>query len=147
MDKKIIFTVLLISIAMSGCSSSNIKKNSNGATDKPRKTVADIMKSQGGSIDVDAYRKATAKAANRSLLANVTPRSREIPLAHYTRTEAKELKGIFPRLPNPDLCMYVYPHLSLEDATIPGYTSCFSMYDKNHYALPGEMSTFMQSTY
>jgi conjugative transfer region lipoprotein (TIGR03751 family) len=66
---------------------------------------------------------------------------------HYTRSEAKELKGIFPRLPNPDLCMYVYPHLSLEEATIPGYSSCFSLYDKNHYALPGEMPATLQANY
>jgi conjugative transfer region lipoprotein (TIGR03751 family) len=36
--------------------------------------------------------------------------------------------------------MYVYPHLSNEQATVPGYTSCFPLYDRNQYALPGEMN-------
>ena len=65
-------------------------------------------------------------------------------MADYTRTQAKELNGIFPRLPNPDVCMYIDPHLSIEGATIPGYTSCFSMYEKNQYALPGEMTAIWQ---
>ncbi len=30
----------------------------------------------------------------------------------YTRTAANEIRNLFPRLPNPDLVLYVYPHLS-----------------------------------
>ena len=32
----------------------------------------------------------------------------------YTRTAANEIRNLFPRLPNPDLVMYVYPHLAIE---------------------------------
>jgi len=137
MDKKITLTVLLISsISLGGCSSVN--KKSNFAAQKPRPTIATIMKRQGGETDVNTYRQS---AISRSSIAHS-----KAPISHYTRSEAKELEGLFPRLPNPDLCMYVYPHLSLEEATIPGYTSCFSLYDKNHYALPGEMPATWQAS-
>ena len=66
------------------------------------------------------------------------PRLRTTNYTAYTRTEQRELNGLFPRLPNPDLCMYVYPHLSGEGSTVPGYTSCFPLYKQNQYALPGE---------
>lgn len=57
----------------------------------------------------------------------------------YTREAHNELEGLFARLPNPDLCMFVLPHLSAEGASVPGYTSCFPMYAENHYAMPGEV--------
>ncbi|KAI3479603.1 hypothetical protein L1887_58330 [Cichorium endivia] len=39
----------------------------------------------------------------------------------YTRTAVNEIRNLFPRLPNPDLVMYVYPHLSgTEQAPVPG---------------------------
>ena len=70
--------------------------------------------------------------------ATAMPRLRTTNYTAYTRTEQRELNGLFPRLPNPDLCMYVYPHLSGEGSTVPGYTSCFPLYKQNQYALPGE---------
>lgn len=149
MDMKITLTALLISsIALSGCSNSGAKKSAYSTSSKPRATVASIMKGQSSDTEINAYRDTVARSAHQP---QQTPRvrqtSRDVPLVHYTRTEASELKGIFPRLPNPDLCMYVFPHLSLEEATIPGYSSCFSMYDKNHYALPGEMPATLQANY
>ncbi|MCF6204048.1 MAG: TIGR03751 family conjugal transfer lipoprotein [Methylococcaceae bacterium] len=125
-----VITVLLTSMALSACS--NMNKNDNSPSS--RKTTGDIMKGQYGSSkknQPETFRKGTGSW-------KVSP-AHTPNYSDYTRTEAKELNGIFPRLPNPDLCMYVYPHLSGENATIPGYTSCFSMYDKNEYALPGEM--------
>jgi conjugative transfer region lipoprotein (TIGR03751 family) len=62
-------------------------------------------------------------------------------MSGYTRTAANETRNLFPRLPNPDLCFYVYPHLSQEGLPVPGYSSCISMYEKTHYALPGEIGT------
>ena len=42
-------------------------------------------------------------------------------------------------LSNPTLHMYVYPHLATKDQVpIPGYWTVFQLYEKNHYALPGE---------
>jgi conjugative transfer region lipoprotein (TIGR03751 family) len=57
----------------------------------------------------------------------------------YTRTAANEIEQLFPRLPNPDLVMYVYPHLSgNEPVPVPGYSTVFPFYSRIQYALPGE---------
>lgn len=57
----------------------------------------------------------------------------------YTRTAANEIRNLFPRLPNPDLVLYVYPHLSgTEQAPVPGYSTVFPFYQRVQYALPGE---------
>ncbi|MEW8439285.1 MAG: TIGR03751 family conjugal transfer lipoprotein [Candidatus Thiodiazotropha taylori] len=62
-------------------------------------------------------------------------------MAGYTRTAVNETRNLFSRLPNPDLCFYVYPHLSEEGLPVPGYSSCIPMYETTHYALPGEIGT------
>lgn len=57
----------------------------------------------------------------------------------YTRTAANEVQSQFRRLPNPDMVMYVYPHLSgSEGAPVPGYSTVFPLYTQVQYALPGE---------
>lgn len=57
----------------------------------------------------------------------------------YTRTAANEIRNLFPRLPNPDLVLYVYPHLGgTEQAPVPGYSTVFPFYQQVQYALPGE---------
>lgn len=61
-------------------------------------------------------------------------------LAGYTRDVYDELSVRFPRLPNPTIIMYVFPHLSLENTPIPGYSTMFQMYEKVEYALPGELA-------
>jgi conjugative transfer region lipoprotein (TIGR03751 family) len=45
----------------------------------------------------------------------------------------------FHKLPNPELKMYVYPHLSSKDEVpIPGYYTVFNAYYKDYYVLPNE---------
>ncbi|WP_437884529.1 TIGR03751 family conjugal transfer lipoprotein [Pseudomonas sp. LRF_L74] len=57
----------------------------------------------------------------------------------YTRTAANEIRNLFPRLPNPDLVMYVYPHLTSSQQTpVPGYSTVFPLYERVQYAQPGE---------
>lgn len=133
MKMKIVITVLLISVGLSACSNNKV-----GTTGGSKKTSKQIMQSLQGKKN-ESFRRGPQRWQS-SPSASVPVRSN----ADYTRTEAKELHGLFPRLPNPDLCMYVFPHLSPENATVPGYTSCFSMYDKNQYALPGEMMATWQ---
>ena len=58
----------------------------------------------------------------------------------YTRDAAIEIDAIFPRLPNPTLVMYVFPHLAGEESVpVPGYATAFPMYERTEYALPGEV--------
>ena len=57
----------------------------------------------------------------------------------YTRTTRSELDNLFPRLENPDLVIYVYPHLATRTrAPIPGYTTVVPLYERVEYRLPGE---------
>ena len=57
----------------------------------------------------------------------------------YTRTAANEIYRQFHRLPNPDLVMYVFPHLAGSDPVpVPGYTTVFPLYQRVQYAMPGE---------
>ena len=60
-------------------------------------------------------------------------------LEGYSRSVANELSVQFPRLPNPTIILYVYPHLSLEGTPVPGYSTLFQMYENVEYALPGEI--------
>lgn len=59
--------------------------------------------------------------------------------ASYTRTAQTEIYSQFKRLPNPDLVMYVFPHLAGTDPVpVPGYSTVFPLYQRVQYALPGE---------
>ena len=61
-------------------------------------------------------------------------------LAGYARTAHTELEIRFPRLPNPTLVMYVFPHLAgTERVPVPGYATTFPLYERVEYALPGEV--------
>ncbi len=63
----------------------------------------------------------------------------------YTREAHDEINSTFPRLPNPSLVMYVFPHLAGEEQVpIPGYVTTFPMYKRVEYALPGEVPTRLQ---
>lgn len=63
----------------------------------------------------------------------------------YTREAYDEIDVIFPRLPNPTLVMYLFPHLAGEEAApVPGYVTTFPLYERIEYALPGEVSARRQ---
>ncbi|ELW2864727.1 TIGR03751 family conjugal transfer lipoprotein [Salmonella enterica] len=58
---------------------------------------------------------------------------------NYTRTAENEIQAQFKRLPNPDMVMYVFPHLTAgENVPVPGYTTVFPLHSRVNYALPGE---------
>ncbi|MEN4739107.1 TIGR03751 family conjugal transfer lipoprotein [Pantoea agglomerans] len=56
----------------------------------------------------------------------------------YSRTQESEISQQFPRLPNPDMVMYVFPHLAQGNTPVPGYSTVFPFYDQTQYAMPGE---------
>ncbi|MCX8966327.1 TIGR03751 family conjugal transfer lipoprotein [Erwinia psidii] len=56
----------------------------------------------------------------------------------YSRTQESEISQQFPRLPNPDLVMYVFPHLADGNSPVPGYSTVFPFYSQVQYAMPGE---------
>ena len=47
----------------------------------------------------------------------------------------------FHKVPNPTLKLFVYPHLAGNDELpVPGYTTAFNAYDKDHYAVSNDAS-------
>ena len=62
--------------------------------------------------------------------------------ADYTMTAQNQVGSLFKMLPNPSIAVYVFPHMSQfnnTDVPVPGYTTAFFLYEKNHYAMPGEV--------
>lgn len=57
----------------------------------------------------------------------------------YTRTPSNEIRTLFPRLPNPDIEIFIYPHLATKNQVpVPGYTTVIPLYETVQYAMPGE---------
>lgn len=51
------------------------------------------------------------------------------------------VKRQFSKLENPELSMYVFPHLAGNDEVpVPGYYTQFNAYDRTYYALPMEQT-------
>lgn len=79
--------------------------------------------------------------AARDALKGRPLRSDEADLRGYVRDAFNELDAHFPRLPNPTLVLYVFPHLSGEERVpVPGYATTFPLYTQVEYALPGELN-------
>lgn len=96
-------------------------------------TMAGIgLADDGGVID--------PVAALRLDLADAAAAGRPVDLAGYTRSAAAETRQLFPRLPNPDVVLYVFPHLAgPERLPVPGYATAFPLYERTEYALPGDL--------
>ncbi len=60
-------------------------------------------------------------------------------LGAHPHSAYQRLKQQFPRLPNPVLLVYVYPHLTPAGTPIPGYTTYFTLYLTDPVALPGDV--------
>ena len=70
----------------------------------------------------------------------------DINLSRYVRSEKNYLESKFRTIPNPTMYMFVAPHLaSQSQVPIPGYLTEFRMWDKEHYAMPGEISDLSPS--
>ncbi|MBD2798248.1 TIGR03751 family conjugal transfer lipoprotein [Xenorhabdus sp. 18] len=83
----------------------------------------------------------TTRQARQTLRRALTPAERRRALEApdgYSRSAAQEISQQFPRLPNPDMVMYVFPHLAAGNTPIPGYSTVFPFYSQVQYALPGE---------
>lgn len=67
--------------------------------------------------------------------------NREPDYRDYTYIASEQLDQTFSYLPNPTLTMYVFQHLTPGGSPVPGYVTRFKMYEKDHFALPGELPT------
>lgn len=124
-----IATIVWISVALGGCAST---KESVLPQDGPSmKAIYDAHFEGIGANDPLAVRR---ELGTRPL------GDGDADLAGYSRTAHTEIETVFPRLPNPTLVMYVFPHLAeAERVPVPGYGTTFTLYERAEYALPGEV--------
>lgn len=130
---------LLLLIGLSGCAAQPQKEQVLPHGDA---TMLDVWNQYGaGAARVGPHERRLLDA-RQSLRRPLTEEDHlETADSHiaYTRTAANEIYSQFHRLPNPDLVMYVFPHLAgTERVPVPGYSTVFPLYERVHYALPGE---------
>ncbi|HBM3184880.1 TPA: TIGR03751 family conjugal transfer lipoprotein [Klebsiella oxytoca] len=96
-----------------------------------------------GDQDMSTLWQSRSGGAQRLLDARAQLRRPVTPVAPaeqsaWSRTAENEIHRQFPRLPNPDLVMYIFPHITAGVAPVPGYSTVFPLYTRTWYALPGE---------
>ncbi|MBN9425062.1 MAG: TIGR03751 family conjugal transfer lipoprotein [Burkholderiales bacterium] len=107
------------------------------------RTMMDIWQREtgggGGAGQVAGRQLLDARQSLRRPLTEADAQAAPAEQMRYTRTAQSEVYRQFQRLPNPDLVMYVYPHLAGTDPVpVPGYTTVFPLYQRVQYAMPGE---------
>lgn len=135
-----VITIILINAAcLTGCSSAhrlpdggeNIKevydRHMTGAEDEIAADTAEAEKTT--TVNCDSCIERKQRQIN----------DKYVDLAPYTRSVNNEMQNLFPLLPNPQLIMYVDPHLTEKGHPVPGYSVPFRLYEKDEYALPGEI--------
>ena len=125
----LISTISLISLVLAGCAST--KDNVLPQDGPSMKAIYDGHMQAMNARNPQAIRR---ELGNRRLATG------EAALQGYARDAFNEIDVLFPRLPNPTLVMYVFPHLAGQmKAPVPGYATAFPMYEQVEYALPGEV--------
>jgi conjugative transfer region lipoprotein (TIGR03751 family) len=125
----LISTISLISLVLAGCAST--KDNVLPQDGPSMKAIYDGHMQAMNARNPQAIRR---ELGNRRLDTG------EAALQGYARDAFNEIDVLFPRLPNPTLVMYVFPHLAGQmKAPVPGYATAFPMYEQVEYALPGEV--------
>jgi len=121
------FLALMVFGSLVGCSSSIEKVTNPNAP-----TMEQVFNEySGSSADEKKLTERKCVLLQRPALDNEI----RLPMNPY----AQQLEHLYPRLPNPDLFMYVRPHaVGSSGAPIPAYITRFTMYERQPYALPGE---------
>ncbi|REC93365.1 TIGR03751 family conjugal transfer lipoprotein [Kushneria indalinina] len=132
-------TLALIGLGLlSGCATSKDElMPTNGMTMQElweQGSSEDSGKASMGSTGQQAV-----KAARGSLRRPISASEMVDERTRYTRDAANEIQSQFSRLPNPDLVIYIYPHMAGDQSVpVPGYSTVFPLYQKPQYAMPGE---------
>ncbi|PVZ81196.1 TIGR03751 family conjugal transfer lipoprotein [Serratia sp. S1B] len=122
--------LLCLAILLTGCSTTKDELLPPGDS-----TMLGIWQKQGASSGATTEARTTLRRGLAGEDSATLPAAQE----SYTRTAENEIQQVFPRLPNPDMVIYIYPHLAGNaSAPVPGYSSVFPLYSQVQYALPGE---------
>lgn len=121
---------MLVTLLLSGCSTSKDEMLPPGDS-----TMLDMWQNKASSTRTTTE----AWSVLRRGLTDADLATRQSLEESYTRDAQNEIQQLFPRLPNPDMVIYIYPHMvGSEPAPVPGYSSVFSFYSRVQYAMPGE---------
>ncbi|ELD0454371.1 TIGR03751 family conjugal transfer lipoprotein [Escherichia coli] len=124
------YLLVLVALLLVGCSTSKDEILPPGDG-----TMLDLWQNKASS----ARTTTEARSVLRRGLTDTEMATRQTLEESYTRDAQNEIQQLFPRLPNPDMVIYIYPHMAgNEPAPVPGYSSVFSFYSRVQYALPGE---------
>jgi conjugative transfer region lipoprotein (TIGR03751 family) len=101
---------------------------------------------QGGPTMAQVYKQAMQKSSGSTLdvvrrkvqsqnISDFQNLNNENYLSAYTRTSQNVINNLFPQIPNPELVMFVYPHLAEQnELPVPGYSTAFLLFKKTFYA-------------
>nr|WP_159465223.1 TIGR03751 family conjugal transfer lipoprotein [Scandinavium goeteborgense] len=128
---EVTMAAILIATLLSGCSTS--KEDMLPAGDN---TMLELWQGKDGGGS--ARNAVAARDSLRRPLTDGEQQSATAADSSYSRTQQSEISQQFPRLPNPDLVMYVFPHLAEGNTPVPGYSTVFPFYGQVQYAMPGE---------
>ncbi len=129
MQRPLLSLLILATISLAACAGNKDTVLPSGEAD-----IKDIYERHMSVSGVSDRAAARAKLGSRPLS------TADADLNGYVRDAFNELDTHFPRLPNPTLVLYVFPHLvGSERVPVPGYSTTFPMYRHIEYALPGEL--------
>jgi conjugative transfer region lipoprotein (TIGR03751 family) len=131
-DVTFVFATPLLTLALAGCASKDTLLPPGDHT------MLDLWRTHTSSVQgAEARLNEVRQQVRRPLSVEDEPSPSR--MRADLRQRAQALNQQFPRLPNPDLVMYVFPHLAGEESVpVPGYSTVFPLYRHAPYALPGE---------
>jgi len=128
--KRLLF-VMSVALVLSGCATSKEELLPAG-----EQTMLELW--QGKTAGGGQRHALAARETLRRPLTVTEQQGMNAEAYSYSRTQESEISQQFPRLPNPDMVMYVFPHLAGGTSPVPGYSTVFPFYSRTQYALPGE---------
>ena len=94
---------------------------------------------EGGLTMSQIYQQSMNEPVQRWSVQHV---SKHVNYEGYTRDAANEVNHLFKPLNNPQIPIYVFPHVALigdEQLIKPGYSTGFFLYKQNQFALASEL--------
>jgi len=102
-------------------------------------TMAELIQHNAKTTSDKAVHDRYVHGTTRGIEGEQLPENQNIE--NYTAIAAQEIDQLFPMLPNPQIRVYVYPHMATSTrAPVPGYTTAISLYERDEYALPNEVA-------
>ncbi|TPV23709.1 TIGR03751 family conjugal transfer lipoprotein [Pantoea anthophila] len=123
--------MLVAASTLAGCST-----NKDEMLPPGNSNMLELWKGTDG--ETGATRGSEARSALRRALTDNEQQAAIDDDHSYSRTQESEISQQFPRLPNPDMVMYVFPHMVQGNTPVPGYSTVFPFYGQTQYAMPGE---------